>query len=151
MVAYFSKIFDEPYPWDKYAQGLVRNFRAGGMENTSLTTMQSSSARAGAGTQDDVISHELAHQWFGDLMTCKGWEHGWLNEGWASFAEALWAETEQGKSSRRSYQRMIAGFVSAQRGLNRTYAPLYAPLVSNRYGDAMEPFMKPNDIYSKGA
>src|SRR5678815_1642982 len=84
-------------------------------------------------------------------MTCKGWEHGWLNEGWASFAEALWAETEQGKSSRRSYQRMIASFVSALRGVPRTYALFCAPLVSNRYGDAMEPFMKPNDIYSKGA
>ena len=151
MVDHFARLFDEPYPWDKYSQALVRNFRAGGMENTSATTMQASSARAPAGSQDDIIAHELGHQWFGDQITCKGWEHAWLNEGWASYCEALWDETLQGKVARQSYQRRIAGFVGAQRGLNRTYAPLYPPLVSNRYGDAMETFMKPNDIYSKGA
>ncbi len=154
MVAHFNKLFGEPYAWDKYSQALVRRFRAGGMENTSATTMQSSSATAAAGSQDDVISHELAHQWFGDLMTCKGWEHAWLNEGWASFAEALWAEEDarvRNRNPQQAYQRTIAGFLTTQRGLNRTYAPLFPPMVSNIYNDAMEPFMKPNDIYSKGA
>ena len=154
MVAHFSKLFGEPYAWDKYSQALVRRFRAGGMENTSATTMQSSSATASPGSQDDVISHELAHQWFGDLMTCKGWEHAWLNEGWASFAEALWSEHDavaRKRNPTQAYQRQIIGFMSAQRGLNRTYAPLFPPMVSNLYGDSMEPFMKANDIYSKGA
>ncbi len=154
MVAHFNTLFGEPYAWDKYSQALVRRFRAGGMENTSATTMQSSSATAGAGTQDEVISHELAHQWFGDLMTCKGWEHAWLNEGWASFAEALWAEHDAAVRKRnpaQAYQRVIVGFLATQRAMNRSYAPDIPPLVSNLYGDAMEPFMKANDIYSKGA
>lgn len=151
MVSCFAGLFDEAYPWDKYSQALVRRFRAGGMENTSATTMQSSSARAPAGSQDDVISHELAHQWFGDLMTCKGWEHAWLNEGWASFAEALWAEHESPKDKRRAYQSMIARFLATQRMLNHSSAPSSPPMVSNRYGDTMEPFTKANDIYSKGA
>jgi aminopeptidase N len=154
MVAHFNSLFGEPYAWDKYSQALVRRFRAGGMENTSATTMQSSSATAGPGTQDEVISHELAHQWFGDLMTCKGWEHAWLNEGWASFAEALWAEHDakgRDRNARQAYQRVMVGFLSTQRAMNRTSAPDAPPLVSNLYGDAMEPFMKANDIYSKGA
>jgi len=152
MVAHFSQLFAEPYAWDKYSQALVRNFMAGGMENTSATTMQSSSATAPAGSQDDIISHELAHQWFGDLMTCKGWEHAWLNEGWASFAEALWKEKEASPGNeRREYQRMIATFVRQERGGNRTSAPNNPAMVSNRYTDPMQTFIRPNNIYSKGA
>jgi aminopeptidase N len=153
MVAFFSRKYDEPYAWDKYAQALVRHFAWGGMENTSITTMQSSSAKARAGSQDEVISHELCHQWTGDLMTTKGWEHLWLNEGWASFGEALWAEEDAPDAARkkRAYQRVMNGFISVQRGMNRTTAPEFAPLVSNRYLDPQQTFFKPNDVYSKGA
>src|SRR5262249_15316512 len=83
-----------PYAWDKYDQLIVRDFAWGGMENTSATTLYLPAARGGAGSQSDLISHELAHQWFGDLVTCRAWEHLWLNEGWASIAEALWREQE---------------------------------------------------------
>ncbi|MFN0132378.1 MAG: M1 family metallopeptidase, partial [Phycisphaerales bacterium] len=144
--------FDEPYPWDKYSQALVRNFAAGGMENTSATTMQQDSAYARPGSQDAIIAHEAGHQWTGDLITCKSWEHVWLNEGWATFAQALWAEADAAPDRReRAYQRAVAGFVSAQRVLNRTYAPLFPAMVSNRYGDPFETFVKPNDVYAKGA
>ena len=46
---------------------------------------------------DWLIAHELAHQWWGDLVTCRDWAHLWLNEGFASYAEALWAEHAKGK------------------------------------------------------
>lgn len=156
MMSFFEKVFDEPYPWDKYAQACVRAFAAGGMENTSATTMRSESASARPGSQSDVISHELAHQWTGDLVTCKSWEHLWLNEGWATYAEALWAE-EEGRlrggpaEARRAYQREVAGFVAQETALNRTYAPDYPGLVSNRYGGPFEVFVRPNNAYSKGA
>lgn len=151
MVNFFARVFDEPYPWDRYAQALVRRFAAGGMENTTITTMQAGSARARAGSQDDIIAHELCHQWMGDLLTCNGWEHLWLNEGWASYGEALWAEAAGGAQKKRAYQRKIASFVSTQRVLNRTYAPDFPPMVSNRYARPFDNFIKPNDVYAKGA
>lgn len=154
MIAFFEEYFDEAYPWDKYAQLLVRGFAAGGMENTSATTMQHDSAYERPGSQDDVIAHEAAHQWLGDLVTCKSWEHLWLNEGWASYAEALWAEHAAGddpERRRRAYQRVIAGFFAAERVMNRTYAPEYPPLASNRYNKPDEVFTRANNVYSKGA
>ncbi|MBL9032309.1 MAG: M1 family metallopeptidase [Phycisphaerae bacterium] len=152
MLDALAEFFDEPYPWDKYSQALVRNFAAGGMENTSATTMQQASAYARAGSQDKIIAHEAGHQWTGDLVTCKSWEHVWLNEGWASYAEAIWAEASAPPDRReRAYQRAIAGFLAAQRVLNRTYAPVFPAMVSNRYGDPFETFVKPNDVYGKGA
>jgi aminopeptidase N len=154
MLEYFQRQFGEAYPWDKYSQALVRRFAAGGMENTSATTMRSQSATSRPGQEDDIIAHEAAHQWFGDLLTCKGWEHGWLNEGWASFSEALWDEEAAraaSGNSRQAYQRKIARFLAVQRMSNSTTAPDTPPLVSNRYSNGMENFMKPNDIYSKGA
>jgi aminopeptidase N len=151
MVAHFGKLFGQVYPWDKYSQALCRGF-GGGMENTSATTMQGDSATASPGSQDDIIAHELAHQWFGDFVTCKTWEHAWLNEGWASFAEALWDEAAAAKGrEKREYQRTVTRFVRQQSGLNRTFAPNFPALASRYYTDPFQNFMKPNDIYSKGA
>jgi aminopeptidase N len=150
MMAFYNEQFGQIYPWDKYAQVLVRNFN-GGMENTSATTMMASLAGRRASAADDIISHELAHQWFGDLMTCKSWEHAWLNEGWASYCEALWFEHAATPDKRDdAYQRTMLGFARTQRS-NSTTAPDTPPMVSNRYGFSQEAFMKANDIYSKGA
>src|SRR5207248_481347 len=78
------------YPWEKYAQVMVDDFVAGGMENSSATTNTSSSlnhpkiAAELYTDEDGLISHELGHQWFGDLVTCKDWGDIWLNEGFAT-------------------------------------------------------------------
>lgn len=110
MMELFSKKFGVEYPWEKYAQVMVDDFVAGGMENSSATTNASSSlvhpklAGEYPSGEDGLISHELAHQWFGDLVTCKDWGNVWLNEGFATFGQAMWTEARYGKDD-ADYER----------------------------------------------
>jgi len=96
MIAHFGRVTGVAYPWNKYAQVVVADFVFGGMENTTATTMYEHillDARAALDvSSDDLISHELAHQWFGDFVTCRAWYEGWLNEGFATFFEHVWRE-----------------------------------------------------------
>jgi aminopeptidase N len=110
MMEVFSKKLGVDYPWEKYAQTMVDDFVAGGMENTSATTNTSNSLKDPKlipefpGDQDPLISHELAHQWFGDLVTCKDWGDIWLNEGFATFFEMVWSEEHYPKEQ-ADYER----------------------------------------------
>jgi len=101
MIRHFGKLTGVPYPWNKYAQVVVSDFIFGGMENTTATTMYEHillDERAALDiTSDDLIAHELAHQWFGDYVTCRDWSHGWLNEGFATFMEHVDRESFLGK------------------------------------------------------
>lgn len=100
MIRVFEDRFDEPYPWDRYAQLVVWNFGAGGMENTSATTMYDTAIYDAKDLRDGdlegLISHELGHQWFGDLITCNRWADLWLNEGFATYMTAVWYEARDG-------------------------------------------------------
>jgi aminopeptidase N len=102
MLDVFSEKLGVPYPWAQYAQTSVDDFIEGGMENTSASTLLARALvhpklapeeRKGS---DDLDSHELAHQWFGDLVTCKDWGNIWLNEGFATYFEHLWDEAHYG-------------------------------------------------------
>ncbi len=103
MLELFSRRFGVPYPYPRYAQVFVADFIFGGMENTSATTLTDTvllDARAALDYDvDDLVSHELAHQWFGDLVTCRDWGEGWLHEGFATYAEYLWREHYEGRDA----------------------------------------------------
>jgi aminopeptidase N len=101
MLALFSERFGVPYPYEKYAQVCVAEFIFGGMENTTATTLTDNALfdeRAALDYDTEaLVAHELAHQWFGDLLTCRDWGQGWLNEGFATYSEYVWREHADGR------------------------------------------------------
>ncbi len=96
MIAVFSRLTGVDYPWPRYDQVVVDDFVFGGMENIACTTMIDAllvdERTVREWDPDALVSHELAHQWFGDLVTCRDWSQGWLNESWATFMEFAWWE-----------------------------------------------------------
>lgn len=160
MVRLFERLFDEPYPWDQYAQAMVWNFAWGGMENTGATTLIDTTllddtARLD-GDEDSLISHELAHQWFGDLITCRSWEHIWLNEGFATYCEKLW---EQYRSSpdgtlAADDDAYLWGILQDMKSVwerDRGDDPFQPAMQCKCYSHPIEPFERDADPYSKGS
>ncbi|MZD06209.1 aminopeptidase N [Streptomyces sp. SID5785] len=92
----YHEKFSEPYPFDSYDQAFVPEFNAGAMENPGLVTFRDEFVYRSAVTDTErqtramVIAHEMAHMWFGDLVTLKWWDDIWLNE---SFAEYMGYQT----------------------------------------------------------
>lgn len=101
MIRFFEQTFGVPFVWDKYSQMVVRDYVSGAMENTSATVhneaVQMDARQLVDENSDAVISHELAHHWFGDLVTCESWANLPLNEAFATYAEYLWFEHAQGR------------------------------------------------------
>ena len=94
-----------PYPYSRYAQTAVQDFLYGGMENVTATTLNQRIYHDKTAepnySPDGLIAHEFAHQWFGDFLTCKTWDHIWLNEGFATYFTDLWTENEFGENEFR--------------------------------------------------
>ncbi|MBI4170591.1 MAG: HEAT repeat domain-containing protein [Candidatus Aenigmarchaeota archaeon] len=101
IMEFFSKKIGVRYPYEKYAQVAVADFIFGGMEHTTATTQTDlilHDERAHEETwHDNLVAHELAHQWFGDLLTCRDWAHAWLNESFAWYFDALFVEHDKGE------------------------------------------------------
>jgi aminopeptidase N len=99
MMRFFSEYTGVEYPYSKYAQTVVEIY-TGAMEHTTATTHGFSLLVDKRASLDidmvPVVAHELAHQWFGDLLTCRDWSNGWLNEGFATHFEVLWEEHDHG-------------------------------------------------------
>ncbi len=101
MVAFFSRLTGFRYPFAKFAQTVVADFPFGGMENISavtntLDTVHPSSSEPWEDSEG-LILHELAHQWFGDTVTCSDWPHVWINEGFASFLPSFFVREKHGQ------------------------------------------------------
>lgn len=148
MITLFSERTGAPYPWNKYAQVVVADFIFGGMENTTATTMYEHlllDERAAIDiTGDDLIAHELAHQWFGDLLTYRDWSEGWLAEGFATFFEAVWFEHDLGRDE---YDYGVRGFLSSYTGEAR--GRYRRPIVCADYDAPLDLFDR--HLYEKGA
>ncbi|RMH30348.1 MAG: hypothetical protein D6693_00660 [Planctomycetota bacterium] len=158
MVRLFEERLDEPYPWAKYANVVVWNFGWGGMENTSATTLHDTAVLDAKALLDSDIdglnSHELAHQWFGDLLTCNSWEHIWLNEGFATYLEALWLEARDGFDAGYllDMHRNVRGVAEDDRlNPDDDRAWMRPAMVSNLYEDPDDVFTKAANPYPKGA
>lgn len=100
MIAFLEEKLAVKYPWKKYGQVCVSNFIIGGMENTSVTSMTDVIMHDEKTHKDltfeGLVAHELVHQWIGDLITCKSWSHGWINEGGATQLQNEWKKFDLG-------------------------------------------------------
>ena len=149
MIEFFSDKYGYPYPFPKYAQVCVDDFIFGGMENTSTTLLtdrcllDERASLDNRGTES-LVAHELAHQWFGDLVVIKHWSHAWIKEGMASYSEVMWTEYEYG-SEDAAYYRLL----EARNYLTEDSSRYRRPIVTHVYREAIELYDR--HLYEKGS
>ena len=145
MLSFYSDILGVKYCWQKYAEDAMYDF-GGGMENVSATTLQESALtdkRSGFRDMASLNAHELAHQWFGDMLTCRDWGHIWLNESFATFMQALYFEHSRGPNG---YAYEISNDMQEYIGESKRYK---RPIATDMYPDADRMF--DGHTYPKGA
>ncbi|MDA0269386.1 MAG: M1 family metallopeptidase, partial [Cyanobacteria bacterium] len=149
MMGFFSDRFGYRYPFPKYAQVCITDFTFGGMENTSCTLLtdrclMDERAALDNLTSESLVAHELAHQWFGDLLVISHWSHAWVKEGMATYSEVLWTEHESGPEA-AAYYRLgeMRSYLSEDKGRYRR------PMVTHIYREPIE--LYDSHIYEKGA
>lgn len=148
MMRFFEEYTGVKYPFDKYSQVAVDDFIYGGMENISATTLTMDTLHDKKAhldfTSDHLVSHELAHQWFGDYVTCRDWQHIWLNESFATYFEALYWQNSRGDDEFSYYVMQLAEeyFDEASKRYRR-------PIVTNAYKHPDDLFDR--HTYEKGA
>lgn len=130
-MAYYTEIFG-PYPFLNEKYGMTQLGYYGAIENQTNTITNNMSY-----DWLDVSIHELAHQWFADGITCETWHHGWVNEGFASYAEALYIEHRDGFEAYQDYVNLFTFKLGGS---------LYLEDVSDPFGGVFRPI-----IYNKGA
>ena len=145
IIGFFEDEIGIDYPWDKYFSVCVSDFIAGGMENTSVTTLTTgtlfSAASENIHSSHRLDAHEAAHQWFGDLVTCQDWSQLWLNEGFATYYTHLYEQQKNGRDA------MLYGLYRDARGVLKSTDD--KPITWRGYEDAWEQF--DYRAYPKGA
>jgi aminopeptidase N len=155
MIDFFSKKLGVDYAWPKYSQICARDYVSGAMENTTATLhsdyLQRDDREYLDATYEEYVSHELFHQWFGDLVTCESWSNLPLNESMATYGEYMWDEYKYGKevadyghySSLQGYLREAAAGHKADE-----YPGKREPLIRFYYDDREDMF--DSHSYNKG-
>ena len=149
MIEFFSEKYGYLYAFPKYAQVCVDDFIFGGMENTSTTLLTDRcllDQRAAIDNRntESLVAHELAHQWFGDLVVIKHWSHAWIKEGMASYSEVMWTQEEYG-TQEAAYYRLL----EARNYLAEDSSRYRRPIVTHVYREAIELYDR--HLYEKGA
>ena len=116
-----------PYPFEKYGMNAVSPFQWGGMENQTMTMIH----RQWLYGDDDGIAHEMSHMWYGDKVTCFSWANIWLNEGFATYSDALYMRHLQGQTSFVSMMNQRAQDYFQEDLSSRL--PLYNPPINNLF------------------
>lgn len=100
MIGFFSDITGVSYPWNKYDQVIARDYVSGAMENTTASLfgefVNQNAREIADNNYEDVVSHELFHQWFGDYVTAESWSNVTVNESFANYGEYLWRKHKYG-------------------------------------------------------
>ncbi|MDX5443563.1 MAG: M1 family metallopeptidase, partial [Hymenobacteraceae bacterium] len=146
MLEFFSKKLGVDYPWDKYAQVVVRDYVSGAMENTSaslfMEALQVDRRELLDTNWDEIIAHELFHQWFGDLVTLESWANLPLNESFADYSEYLWFEHKYGADEAALiWQKGMSQYLNES--MNKR-----VPLIRYQYEEKEDMF--DNHSYAKG-
>ncbi|AWT42528.1 MULTISPECIES: aminopeptidase N [Streptomyces] len=150
----YHEKFEEPYPFDSYDQAFVPEFNAGAMENPGLVTFRDEFVYRSAVTDTErqtramVIAHEMAHMWFGDLVTLKWWDDIWLNE---SFAEYMGYQTLT-EATRFTDTWTDFGVVRKAWGYDADQRPSTHPVAPEQVDDTASAMLNFDGIsYAKGA
>ncbi|MGY1644225.1 aminopeptidase N [Geodermatophilus sp. SYSU D00703] len=132
---FYHRVFDYPYPFDKYDQLFVPEFNAGAMENAGAVTFledyvfRSKATRARYERRAETVLHELAHMWFGDLVTMRWWDDLWLNESFATYISTLCqAEATEYATAWTTFANTEKAWAYAQDQLPSTH-PIAADMV----------------------
>ena len=147
IIDFYSKLTGFNYPYAKFCQSAVPDYMFGGMENITAVT-QTINALHPKSTEPltnstGLVAHELAHQWFGDTITCNGWSDAWLNEGFATFLPHFW---DRAKGNEEAYD--LGRYGDFQGGLS-AHAGNTRPVVWTGYTNALDMFN--NFIYPGGS
>ncbi len=149
MMEFLSEKYGYTYAFPNYDQVCVDDFIFGGMENTSTTLLTDRcllDERAALDNRntESLVVHELAHQWFGDLVVIKHWSHAWVKEGMASYSEVMWTEHEYGDQEAAYYRLLEARSYFAEDA-----SRYRRPMVTHVYREAIELYDR--HIYEKGS
>lgn len=147
MIDFFNKIYDYEYPWAKYDQ-VISAYMGGGAEATSATLLGERAVTDKKAEIDfsfeGIIAHEIAHQWWGDLITCRSWEHTWMNESFGTYSDHLYKRYAWGEDE-GAYDLIRKKNAYLREAHNR----YMRPIVFNRYNSPGENF--DSHTYPKGA